>query len=55
MIRFFFALAFFFFGLPAQEPILGSAIRAYFSPYGSSPTKAIVEALDNAQASVRVF
>ena len=53
MIRLFLALIFCAFGLSAQEPIIGAAIRVYFSPDGN-PTAAIVDALDRAKTAVRV-
>jgi len=53
MMRLFLALLFCAFGLSAQDPILGAAIRVYFSPDGK-PTAAIVAALDRAKTSIRV-
>jgi len=52
-MRFFLALLFCAFGLSAQEPILGAAIRVHFSPDGK-PTAAIVNALDCAKTFIRV-
>jgi phosphatidylserine/phosphatidylglycerophosphate/cardiolipin synthase-like enzyme len=53
MARFFLALIFCAFGLSAQDPILGAAIRVYFSPDGK-PTEAIVAALNRAKTAIRV-
>jgi phosphatidylserine/phosphatidylglycerophosphate/cardiolipin synthase-like enzyme len=52
-LRLFLALLLCALDLSVQEPILGAAIRVYFSPE-DKPTAAIVDALNRAKTSIRL-